>query len=116
MVVNRPTILIYVNQPDEDYLKEVCAGIEEEGVLWQVRRMEEDMDQLAYTAARESMLGSGIGICGHRLAMQMNRLPKGHNVFELDSPSLGQCRKLGANSARAVKMMPFKNIFGDESV
>ena len=33
MVVNKPSVLIYADHADEDYLKEVCAGIEEEGVL-----------------------------------------------------------------------------------
>lgn len=114
MVVNKPTIIIYSREPDEDLLKEVCAGIEEEGVLYQVLSREGDLDTLAYEAARESMLGSGIGILGTRLAMQMQRLPKGQNVFELDAPRFWQCRNLGANSARAIKKMPFKPITGDE--
>lgn len=108
MVVNRPAIIIYTNEPDQDFLKEVCAGIEEEGVLYQVSSREGDLDTLAFEAAKESMLGSGIGISGGRLAMQMQRLPKGKNVFELNQPSFRQCRNLGANSARAIKKMPFK--------
>ena len=36
MVVNRPEIILYTCRPDEDYLKEVCAGIEEEGVLYRI--------------------------------------------------------------------------------
>lgn len=114
MVVNKPTIIIYSQTPDEDYLREICAGIEEEGVLYQVLSREGELDELAYEAARESMLGCGIGICGTRLAMQMQRLPKGHNVFELCSPRFWQCRNLGANSARAIKKMPFKPVTGDE--
>lgn len=110
MVVNRPAIIIYTNQPDQDFLKEVCAGIEEEGVLYQVSSHEGDLDTLAFEAAKESMLGSGIGISGARLAMQMQRLPKGKNVFELDQPRFWQCRNLGANSARAIKKMPFKAV------
>ena len=92
-------------------VREVCAGIEEEGVLYQVTSREGDLDTLAYEAACESMLGSGIGIRGVRLAMQMQRLPKGKNVFELNAPSFRQCRNLGANSARAIKKMPFKPIY-----
>ena len=115
MVVNRPTIMIYVYEPDEDLLREVCAGIEEEGVLYQVQAHEGELDSLAYEAAKESMLGSGIGIHGARLAMQMQRLPRGKNVFELDAPSFGQCRNLGANSARAVKKLPFKSVSPQDS-
>ena len=110
MVVNKPAIIIYTNEPDEDLLREVCAGIEEEGVLYQVQSHEGDLDTLAFEAAKESMLGSGIGITGARLAMQMERLPKGKNVFELNMPRFWQCRNLGANSARAIKKMPFKPV------
>ena len=48
------------------------------------------------------------------LEVQMRRLPKGHNVFELNAPRFWQCRNLGANSARAVKKMPFKAIYRGE--
>lgn len=111
MVVNKPSIVIYCKEPDEDFLREVCAGIEEEGVLYQVQTREGDLDELAFEAANESMLGSGIGIYGKRLAMQMQRLPKGKNVFELNAPAFWQCRNLGANSARAIKKMPFKAVY-----
>ena len=110
MVVNKPAIIIYTNEPDEDLLREVCAGIEEEGVLYQVSSHEGELDTLAFEAAKESMLGSGVGITGARLAMQMERLPKGRNVFELNMPRFWQCRNLGANSARAIKKMPFKPV------
>ena len=116
MVVNKPTIILYCFQPDEYLLREVCAGIEEEGVLYQVLTREGDLDTLAYEAAKESMLGSGIGITGTRLAMQMHHLEKGRNVFELHAPMFWQCRNLGANSARAIKKMPFKPVTGDEKL
>lgn len=112
MLVNKPSIFIYTNEPDSDYLREICAGIEEEGVLYEVHEKENmELDELAYEAANESMLGSGIGIRGRRAAMQMRRLLKGQNVFEVNYPSFLQCRNLGANSARAIKKMPFKDVF-----
>ena len=114
MVINRPTIIIYCKDADKDLLREVCAVIEEEGVLYQTEEREGDLDSLAFDAAKESMLGSGVGILGKRLAMQMEHVPKGKNVFELDSPAFWQCRNLGANSARAIKKMPFKPVMGDE--
>lgn len=116
MVVNKPTIIIYTQEADEDLLREICAGIEEEGVLYEIRPREGGLDQLAYEAARESMLGSGIGITGQRIAMQMERLPEGRNVFELDHPRFWQCRNLGSNSARAVIKMPFKPVYGQEEI
>ena len=114
MVVNKPTIIIYTQQADSDLLHEVCSGIEEEGLLFEVHEKSGELDELAHAAAEDSMLGSGIGMSGQRIAMQMRRLPKGHNVFELNSPRFWQCRNLGANSARGVKKMPFKAIYREE--
>ncbi len=115
MIVSKPTIVIYGNEPDQDLLREVCAGIEEEGVLFQIEEREGDLDTLSFLASAESMLGCGIGMVGRRLAMHMFRLSKGHNVFELNDPRFWQCRNLGANSARAIKKMPFKPVLGEES-
>lgn len=112
MVVNKPSIIIYTDHADRDFLREVCAGIEEEGVLYQVTEKAGDLDTLSYEAAADSMLGSGIGITENRLAMQMQRLPKGRNVFELIAPTFCQCRNLGANSARTIKKLPFKPLYG----
>lgn len=113
MVVNRPTVIIYTRLLDEDLLREICAGIEEEGVLYEVHSRQGELDDLAFEAAKESMLGSGIGMEGRRIAMQMAGLPLGKNVFELIDPHFWQCRNLGSNSARAVKKMPFKEIYGE---
>lgn len=114
MVVNKPTIIIYTQEADSDLLHEVCSGIEEEGLLFEVHEKSGELDELTHAAAEDSMLGSGIGMSGQRIAMQMRRLPKGHNVFELNAPRFWQCRNLGANSARAVKKMPFKAIYRGE--
>ena len=115
MIVSKPSIMIYTNHADEDYLREVCAGIEEEGVLYRITELDDGLDELAYEAAKASMLGSGIGIEGRRLAMQMAGLPKRRNVFELDAPRFWQCRSLGANSARAVKRQPFRECCGENT-
>ena len=86
MVVNKPTIIIYTNDPDQEFLHEICSGIEEEGLLYEIHERAGELDDLAHEAAEDSMLGSGIGMSGQRIAMQMRRLPKGHNVFELNAP------------------------------
>lgn len=62
MIVRKPTVIIYTRDPDEDFLREICAGIEEEGVLYEIHSRDADMDELAFEAAKDSMLGSGIGI------------------------------------------------------
>lgn len=111
MVVNKPAVIIYTREPDEDLLREICAGIEEEGVPYEVHAREGSMDGLAYEAAGDSMLGTGVGMEGRRISMQMARLPKGKNVFELNHPRFWQCRNLGSNCGRAVKKMPFKPVY-----
>ena len=78
MVVNKPTIIIYTQEADLDLLHEVCSGIEEEGLLFEVHEKSGELDELAH------------------------------------APRFWQCRNLGANSARAVKKMPFKAIYRGE--
>lgn len=109
MTVNKPSILIYTKFPITTILKEICAGIEEEGIFYEIYEKDTfDIDELAFEAAADSMLGSGIGILYGKAVMQMRSLKKGENVFVYDNPNKEQCRTLGSNSARAIKRMPFK--------
>lgn len=123
MIINKPTILIYAFKPDEDILKEICAGIEEEGVLYEIvikdpldiqekvtLTQARIVDDLSFESAGKSILGSGIGMYQTETALYLSSLPKGKPVFYMKSPSLEQARKLGANAARAVKRMPFKEL------
>ena len=110
MIVKKPSIFIYTNHPDQRLLREVCAGIEEEGVFFEVfERDPSDIDTLAYEAANDSMMGSGIGMNQNQVALQMKGISKGKNVEFYEMPDALQCRKIGANSARAIKKMPFKS-------
>ncbi len=109
MIVNKPSIFIYVNNPNNDYLKQICAGVEEEGVFYEVFEKDtEALDNLAYDAANDSMMGSGIGIFQNTIALQMKGIPKGRNVQNFAAPTLEDCRKIGANSARIIKKMALK--------
>lgn len=109
MIIRKPSIFIYTCQADSRILKEICAGIEEEGVFFEVSEQEEeDVDALAWQAASDSMPGSGIGICRTSAAFQMKGLEKGRNVERCQNPAREQSRRLGANSARAVKKQAFK--------
>lgn len=110
MVIQKPSILVYVNHPDAGSLREICAGIEEEGVLFTVESREEtDLYQLAALAAQNSMLGSGIGVVGKDVGLQMTNLERAKNPFFFSEASKIQCRRLGANSARIVKKKPLKD-------
>ena len=110
MITRRPSIFIYAHDADEDFLREIRAGIEEEGVYSETYEREDtDLDTLAFEAARDSMLGSGIGITGVDIALQMRGLEKGKNVFSCHMPTFGQCRQTGANSARVIKKLGLKD-------
>ena len=109
MVIKKPTIFIYTCQPDRAVLKEVCAGMEEEGVFFEIfEQKETEPAQLAWQAAQVSMLGSGVGISGMDAACSMRGLPKKRCVQVCRNGNREQCRSLGANSARAIKRQPLK--------
>ncbi len=109
MIVKRPSIFIYTNSPNENYIKQICAGIEEEGVFFEVfERDTSDLDTLAMDAANDSMMGSGIGVSKSDIALQMKGVAKGKNIEMYSSPTLVQCRNMGANSARVIKKMALK--------
>ena len=109
MIIKRPSIFIYTHEADPAVLKEVCAGIEEEGVFYDTTEFpDECMEKLAYKEARDSMLGSGIGIFGTAVCLKMRGLEKGRNIESYLKPTRIQCRNIGSNSARAIKKLPFK--------
>mgnify|MGYP003372645231 CR=1 FL=1 len=101
MIIKKPSIFIYIHKPDSLVLKEVCAGIEEEGVFYEIADFPDKCtEELAYKAAEDSMLGSGIGISGTAVCLK---------IESYLTPTQIQCRNIGANSARAIKKLPFKD-------
>lgn len=109
MIIKKPSIYIYTDRPDTAVLKDICAGIEEEGIFFEIKDAESaSVEDLAWNAANDSMLGSGIGISGLAAALQMKGIQKEKPVEAYNSPDKSQCRKLGANAARAIKKTAFK--------
>ena len=109
MVIKKPSIFIYEYEADRELLKEVCAGMEEEGVFVEIFSTKSGtVDEKAWRAANDSMLGTGIGMNRDRIALQMKGLSIGRHVEAYDCPTAEQCRKIGANSARSIKKMAFK--------
>lgn len=108
--MNKPGILIYSYNPEEGLLKEICAGIEEEGIPFEVVSQNyQDITALSYYSANDSILGTGIGISEQRCRLTFSNLPKDQSVFYLEQPQKHQARNLGANAARAVKKKAFKD-------
>lgn len=111
MISKKPSIYIYVNNPNEAVLREVCSGIEEEGVFYEiVEREMQELDTLAQAAANDSMLGSGIGIKRNSAALTIRGLALGKNLSYYAYPSNEESRILGMNSARAIKKQAFRNM------
>ena len=49
MIVKKPSIFIYTHLADEAILREVCAGVEEEGVFYEITEFpDECMEKLSY--------------------------------------------------------------------
>lgn len=109
MIAKKPTIMIYTARPDEGVLREVCAGIEEEGVLYEVvAALTGDPAVLAYAASDASMLGSGVAVCGATVALHIKGMEKGRSMLLYENATGERAREAGANSARVIKRLPFK--------
>ncbi len=109
MVAKRPSIYIYIDNPDQELLREICAGIEEEGVFYEIiDRAGEELKELTWNAANDSMLGSGVGIKGSNVAFMIRGQKPGQFIDYYAYPSREESRRIGANSARAIKKCPFK--------
>lgn len=111
MIRNKPSIMLYANSAKDDLLKEICAGMEEEGVPFEIMEyMDTHFDVICYEASKASVLGVGIGVMKDIVAIHLNPLEKGKNLFQMEHPTLEQGRILGMNAARAVKRMPFHTL------
>lgn len=109
MIVKKPSIFIYTNNANQDVLKEVCAGVEEEGIFYEILEFSHiSADGLAENAARDSMLGTGIGIAGTQVALTMRGLKSMQMIEQAKELSGEVCRRIGSNSARIIKKMPLK--------
>jgi hypothetical protein len=106
---SKPTIKIYIDNKEELLLREVMAGMEEEGVPYEVEEWKDlDFPSLCYEASRSSILGVGIGVKKSQFGILISPLPKEYIMFETVNPTAKEARMLGMNAGRAVKKLPFK--------
>ena len=115
MIAKKPTIVIYTHRADEALLKEVCAGIEEEGVLYEIAPHTcGAAGELSEAACDTSMLGVGIGMDGTEVSLHIKGMNFRHGdaektaLFSLHSPDATAARALGANGARVIKKLPLR--------
>lgn len=115
---NKPSIIICVAQlvGYEAKLRELQAGMEEEGVPYTIQEgTASDAVMLGYQGAQLSPLGVGIGIDAASLCIHYQKLPEDQPLFMLDGQgTLAEWRNFGYNAARLVKGLPFKQIARQE--
>lgn len=107
---HRPAIVVLAAAPAGAAVREVCAGIEEEGVPHLVLAGDGDAVELARSAARRSPLDVGVGVdAGGRVCAHHDKLaaPLPALIVEPDAAA-GVVRTLGHNAARIVVGLPLK--------
>ncbi|MEW9096885.1 MAG: glycerol dehydratase reactivase beta/small subunit family protein [Clostridiaceae bacterium] len=118
--INLHCIRVYTYNPDEKILVEVLAGMEEEGIPWEVINSTEtnanfqyeDLMKMAYGACKESNMGIGIAINKNKVAVHYIKLKEKEPLIlkEVKDYEISVARLIGCNAARLYKVMPFKDI------
>ncbi|HET7478758.1 MAG TPA: glycerol dehydratase reactivase beta/small subunit family protein [Rubrobacteraceae bacterium] len=113
---DRPAILVSLaREVDERLYRWVAVGAEEEGIPCRLEPAEEagedDVAALAYTAARNSRLGVGIGVTADQVAVHERHMPAAQPVVAPgmeDDSARDTCRSAGSNAARLVIGVPLQ--------
>ena len=109
MIARKPTILIFTVRPDEALLRELCAGIEEEGVLYDViAQPSGEASALSAQASGMSMLGAGLALVGRATALHIKGMTSQSPLLGYANTTESQARDMGADSARVIKKLPLK--------
>ncbi len=108
----KPRIVIKrAPQVADRLVKALCSGIEEEMIPYALLEAAGGQArELAFSAAEASRLEVGLGITPQATALGYAKLPPGQPLFALEHGQYTEeeLRTLGANAARLVKGIPFK--------
>jgi flavorubredoxin len=106
---NKPAITVLTYKAKESFLKEILAGIEEEGVNFEVQEdILKDAVSLSEKASKISKLEVGIAVIENQAFVHVRNLPKGKYLFKIETEEVA--RYVGYNAARYVKGNPFVQI------
>ena len=103
-------VINYTMSPsNENIVKMLSLGIEEEGLPFILHNVTpQKLYDLALDASNISDLDVGIGVDQNgKVGIHQAKLPDGMLLFESDSDRI-DCRAYGANAARLIKGIPFK--------
>ena len=95
------------------WLKALTSGLEEEMIPFEITTVAPaPIADMAFAAAESSRLEVGLALNAQEAAVHFAKLPPEKPLFWLQG---GECReesllKLGANAARLVKGVPFKEV------
>ena len=109
---DRPSVKVYydANAVQPEKLKPILLGIEEEGIPYDIAGISEsDVYEIGFKACNDSRLGIGIGVSDKKIILHFEKLKKKRPIFEIGTFERENYRILGANAARLVKKMPFKD-------
>jgi hypothetical protein len=111
MDIKKPVINVFINGVEKEFLKEVLAGIEEEGALYEVYSREEaEVEKLAHEAAVQSLLETGIGMNNEFLCVSITKMTVSSPLIKISTNNRLMLRQTGSNAARLVKGIPLKFI------
>ncbi len=109
----KPEVKVFYNTDtvNKKMLEQILLGMEEEGIPYEtVAKSRNSAIVLGYNAAQASHLGVGIGI-DERLVLHFIKLKESQPLFNIPLTMEEETlRALGANAARLVKRMPFKDL------
>lgn len=105
----RPEIHVCYSRQNKEYVKDILAGIEEEG-LFSYSYETKDYDPItsAYKASESSLLGVGISVVHSHVVLHVSNLKVDEPLLKIDVADTSHLRKFGSNAARYVKGIPFK--------
>ncbi|QCX34511.1 propanediol dehydratase [Caloramator sp. E03] len=110
--IEKPCILIYSNNANGLILKEILAGIEEEGIPYLIKNSEDkDLIEITYQYAQISKIGIALGISNNRVVVHFHKLNLLNPIIDVELKLFEKekARVIGNNAARLYKVMPFKS-------
>lgn len=110
--MNGPAVHLHVATAESGAaLRELRAGLEEEGVPCRLRVVEGDAATIAWNAARASPVSVGLGLDAESACLHLPQLSPQSPLLRLPADHLPErLRALGHNAARLVKGAPLKEL------
>ena len=107
---DRPCIEVWCRDARTDWIEEMQAGAEEEGVWMRATPVATgDAAALAQGASRASALGVGVGECSGKAMIWVEALHRFNPLLHIEIKTREQARRLGADAALYIKGIPLRN-------